>query len=323
MNTMHGFRWNLRRGLAATWGRGVLNLSLSRALPSALLALSCLVWTAAVRADSQDESNYSKGVELGKAGKYKDALPFLTKEIESNPASAKAYGARAYVYWALGEQQKAMADFNESLRLDPKNPQTYMNRGRSWFARGDYDKAIADYNEAIRLDPTFGHAYTNRAGAWNEKGDFQKAIADGNEALRIDAKDELALLNRAIARNGTGQYDKAIADLNEVIKLNPTISEAYNGLAWLQATCPDPRFRDGQKAYENALAAYKLSKGAVASHMDSLAAAYAENGDFEHASEWQTKAIEAAKTDDEKKEGRQRLELYKLGKPYREPAAAR
>ena len=35
------------------------------------------------------------------------------------------------------------------------------------------------------------------------------------------------------------------------------------------------------------------------------------------------KAIEAAKTDDEKKEGRQRLELYKLGKPYRETATAR
>jgi Flp pilus assembly protein TadD len=262
-------------------------------------------------------------VELGTAGKYKEAIPFLTKAIEVDPKSAKAYGARAYVWSFLGEAAKAKADFADSLRLDPKNPKTYMNRGRFLLAQGEYDKAIADFDEAIRLEPNNGHAYTNRAGVWNEKDEYDKAIADANQAIRLDAKDVLALMNRAIALAAKGQYDKAIADLNEVLQIDPTMMEAYNGLAWIQATCPDERYRDGKKAFANASTAYKLSKGLVAHPVDSLAAAYAENGDFQHACQWQAKAIELAGTEAEKKDGRSRLELYKSGKPYRDNAKSR
>ena len=48
---------------------------------------------------------------------------------------------------------------------------------------------------------------------------------------------------------------------------------------------------------------------------DTLAAAYAEAGDFENAVKWQQKAVDMA---DERweEEFRSRLDLYKVGKPY-------
>ena len=54
-----------------------------------------------------------------------------------------------------------------------------------------------------------------------------------------------------------------------------------------------------------------------------LAAAYAESGDFEKAKDWAAKAVELTKTDkaasdEDRSEARSRLELYKQGKPYRE-----
>ncbi len=52
--------------------------------------------------------------------------------------------------------------------------------------------------------------------------------------------------------------------------------------------------------------------------MDTLAAAYAESGDFEQAKRWQAKAIEVAPDGKDKQEMRGRLELYKQGKTYRE-----
>jgi len=49
-----------------------------------------------------------------------------------------------------------------------------------------------------------------------------------------------------------------------------------------------------------------------------IAAAYAESGDFEHAKEWEEKAIGMAPDENSKQDCRSRLELYKQGKPFHE-----
>ena len=86
---------------------------------------------------------------------------------------------------------------------------------------------------------------------------------------------------------------------------------------------PEPEYSDGKKAVNNANKAYQLDSGEHWQCVGTLAAAYAEDGQFEKAKEWQAKAIELAKTDKSatrQEEGRGfiALELYKQGKPYRE-----
>lgn len=67
-----------------------------------------------------------------------------------------------------------------------------------------------------------------------------------------------------------------------------------NNLAWVLATCPDPEHRDGRKALRLARQhVYELGDES-ASSLDTLAAAYAEAGDFVTAVEVQQRAIEIA-----------------------------
>jgi hypothetical protein len=54
------------------------------------------------------------------------------------------------------------------------------------------------------------------------------------------------------------------------------------------------------------------------SNIDTLAAAYAELGDFNSATKWQNKAIELASDDSDRADMRLRLSLFKQGKPYRD-----
>ena len=126
-----------------------------------------------------------------------------------------------------------------------------------------------------------------------------------------------------------GEYDEAIADFNRVLAIDleyPQLCDnpqLYNILAWFYANCPDAKFRDGKKAVENASKAYQLGGGKNWSIVGTVAAAYAEKGDFKKALEWQAKAIELAATDksvkdEDKAKARSRLELYKQNKPYRE-----
>ena len=196
-------------------------------------------------------------------------------------------------------------------------------RGYEWAQKGELDKAIAAYNQALANNPRLANAYVNRGIAWGKKGEYDKAIADCNEVIRLNPKDAKAFSFRATMWHAKGDYERAITDYSEALRLDPKNAVTLNNLAALYATCPNKKYRDGAKAVENATKAYQLDGGKNWSLLDTLAAAYAECGDFEKAKQWQAKAIEMTKTDKsatdkDKAEAHSRLELYKQEKPYRD-----
>ncbi len=116
-----------------------------------------------------------------------------------------------------------------------------------------------------------------------------------------------------------GQHAAALTAYEQAIKSEPDGFLALDRLAWLLATCPEDRIRDGKRAVELAKRACELSSRAVATCVETLAAAYAEAGDFEAASDTQRKAIGMLSTKDPRLEPyRSRLALYVSHKPYRE-----
>jgi Flp pilus assembly protein TadD len=92
---------------------------------------------------------------------------------------------------------------------------------------------------------------------------------------------------------------------------------AHNNLAFLMASCPNAKIRNGAMAVKHATKACELSGWQYADYVDTLAAAYAETGNFTEAIKRQQQAIELAPKD-EKGVFKSRLELYKQGKPFRE-----
>jgi tetratricopeptide (TPR) repeat protein len=250
-------------------------------------------------------------------GQLDNALADCGEAIRLYSQSAEYYNNRGYIWNENGDHDKAIADFNEALKLDPNHAVAYDNRGTAWEGKGEYDKALADHSTAIRLDSKNAYFYNNRGNVWNAKGDYDKAIEDFNQAVRLDPQDAVAYNNRGNARYFKKEYEKALADYAEALRLDPKNAVAYNSRAVLRATCADAKYRDGKQAIEDATKACELTEWKDAQGLDTLAAAYAEAGDFAKAIECQTKAIDLA-PEDQKAEFRTRLELYHTGKPYRE-----
>ena len=133
---------------------------------------------------------------------------------------------------------------------------------------------------------------------------------------RIQLAKEDGLVKEACTLTDNGDYLKSIAiykKLLEQIKNNPRfIKKVHNNLAWILATCPEATVRNGKEAVKHA----RLGDLTCWEDLDTLAAAYAENGNFDEA----IKAIsEARKMAPKNAYARlnERKELYSNHKPYR------
>ena len=264
-----------------------------------------------------------RGLQYLEKGQYDQAITEFTKAIKLEPKLAEVYYNRGVAYGEKGQDNQAISDYTKAIELNPKFAWAYYNRGNAYEEKGHYDQAISDYTKAIELNPRDADVYNNRGLVYVEKGQHDQAIADYTRAIELNPRDADVYNNRGYAYHHKGHYDQAIADYNKAIELNPRDAYAYNNLAWLLATCPDSKYRNGAKALDLAQTAVEFDKSYH--NIGTLAAAYAEVGSFKEAIKTQENAIALLNKHTDPKvlaEAKEHLECYKSHRPWREPKAS-
>jgi tetratricopeptide (TPR) repeat protein len=252
-------------------------------------------------------------------GKLEEALLDVEEAIRLDPRNSVWLCQRGIVYDRLKETELALRDFDDALRLDGHNALAYYRRGIVRKAQRQYDQAASDYSQAIRLAAHWSDPYFNRGNAFKAKREYDQAIKDYGEAIRLDPQWADPYFNRANTNKARRDYEGAVRDYGEVIRLDSQDADAYGNLAWILATCPDGKLRDGKKALEYASRACDLTNWESPYFLAVYSAACAENGTFNDAIKWQQIALESRQYEEEEGEAaRFRLRLFKDGKPYRE-----
>jgi Tfp pilus assembly protein PilF len=160
--------------------------------------------------------------------------------------------------------------------------------------KGDIADAKRNVDEALRIDPKLWPALYVRAQIFRRQGKYELAVQDCNEALRQYPGFVEAALLRASTYVRLGKYAEASKEFNYLVSIHPrsvTLARVLSDRAWFQATCPNASFRNGQQAVRDAKAACSIMAWKDENMIDTLAAAYAETGDFYSAVRYAAQAL--------------------------------
>ena len=246
-------------------------------------------------------------------------LAKLNAAIDQYPKRADAYLYRGLIWQQMGERTRAMQDFDTAIILNPKVADGYAHRAIVWQELGKLENAVTDFSTAIKLDPGDASNFVLRGTARHSLGEIDLAIKDWSEAIRLDPKQAETYMQRALAWGMKDEFEKALKDCAAALRINPRLRPVWQLQGWIKATCPDARFRDGPRAVQSAEKACTLAEWKDAFAVETLAAAYAETGDFASALRWQKKAITLmGPADAALPDARLRLSLYESRKPFRD-----
>lgn len=302
----------------------------------------------------QPESAFAvraRGLYYFQHDKREEGLTDLKRALELEPSDASTHELMAAVLADSGRIDEALESIDKAMEGGANGPELHLLRARLHIGQQNFDEAIGDLDRVLEQRPDFVPAMRIRAAVLIESGRETEAILDleaarqraGNDpellmqlGLLYGATDHLGkaidCLDQAVAAESdnytlriaradlllaVGRQADALSDYAEAYRVKADDSGLLNNYAWLLATSPEDKLRDGKRSVELATEACKLTDYKQAHILSTLAAGYAEQGDFDKAIEWSTKAVELGQGE-MKQHLEQELASYKEHKPWRE-----
>lgn len=261
---------------------------------------------------------------------YESAAADYTSAIDKAPADKpdlklQLQIERAEAYLSCDKLEECRADIKAVLKVAPGVPQAMLVRSFLAAREKKFDAAIDDLKEVLNVlsDQADTTGLQLQLAAYYvadkrpRKGvEIITSLLD--EGIESNELKSSALRSRADAYLAYGKHAEAIKDYEEALTIDPADSGILNNLAWVLATSPEDKIRNGEKSVEFGLKACELTEYKASHILSTLAAGYAEKGDFETALKWSAKAVELGVGSENHEQLKQEFESYKQKKPWRE-----
>ena len=174
--------------------------------------------------------DYAKAIELGREGRYEEALAVFDRLIASDPENYSIYPLRGAALWGLGRDREAVAAALVPVKHAADEPHALAYSATALEEMGQVEVALAIAEDALALDPdnqleSSAYAHLVRADVLSLKGigdeaasSFEKAAdiflhhanAEGVGRVRLVLQSTYYDLAKGYEENGYYQYSSLI-----------------------------------------------------------------------------------------------------------------
>jgi tetratricopeptide (TPR) repeat protein len=209
---------------------------------------------------------------------------------------AQALADRGRTTEAAAVWRASLPHYQEALRLQPRYASAESNLGLTLARLGDPAAATNHYLAALRLEPRNEAFHFNLALALASLGQWPAAVEQFRSVLALAPDHAVARFQLALALTTLNRHAEAVREYRELLRLSPNEPEVLNNLAWILAAHPSADLRNGAEAVKLAGRACELTARRQPVFLGTLAAAQAEVGEFEKASETARQACQVARS---------------------------
>jgi len=262
------------------------------------------------------------GIVLLQKGQLDDGIAQYRAALQMQPDSWDAEYNLGTALVGKGEVDEAILHCERAVAMQPNDPDGQVSLGDALLQKKRIDEAIVHYQSALAVRPDYFLAHYGLGRAFLEKGEADSAIQHCRTALVIQPDDADCHTVLAVALDEKTETAEAIQHYEKALAISPKSISALTNLAWLRATSSNEALRNGNEAVKLAGQADELSGGTNAVVLRTLAAAYAEAGQFGKAIESGRTALQLARVHGDQSlavELEQQIAVYELRLPYREP----
>lgn len=253
---------------------------------------------------------------------WRDTTTLWYHAAAVDPDNYLAHQNLGAYYRNHGQEDLAIQHFSELMRIRPDHAQWYSDVGIDLWKQGRTDEAMSHFSSAVQINPKLWVAQYNLGVAYESRGKFKEAADCYRQAVNLAPETIRYRRQLAYALQEIGQTEEAIREYDEAVRINPDWLKVVNHAAWISATNLEPALRDGKQALKLAKQVCQATAFGNPKYLDTLAAAYAEDGQFEPAVENAEIALKLAESKNESElvdRIRVRLSFYENHQPFRDP----
>jgi tetratricopeptide (TPR) repeat protein len=161
-----------------------------------------------------------------------DALLDVTKTLELDPKSVKAYLVLSSANILLGKPQPALDALNQAVSISPDHIEAHLKKAQLYLVMKDYNNCAGSVQKVLELDPYNSDAFYIKGVVLDENKQTEKAILAFQSAVLYNPRHFDALMQLGYAYTSTNP-SMAMDYFRNVLKIDSTNHEALYNLGML------------------------------------------------------------------------------------------